>query len=179
VVPLPHRQRDFRDRRQIAWPLRRLKASGASTLDFDYRIGKVKSFTLGCALQSPFRGIVLHFRDGAALTTDQELHRMGTFGIRASDKRIQPFDFVNEPLIHQKVESAIDRRGHRRLMRRAEPIEELVGRRRSIGLQNQGQNRSPRLGELRAAPVTCLRGTLQLRLNGSSPLQIHRQPLPL
>lgn len=90
--------------------MRSLIAIGAKPQQLHNRPLGVKARTAYFPFQLAAEVSFTDFVNLATAGADQELSGMGVLGVRASDEGMQAFDAVNEALLQQKFERAIDRR---------------------------------------------------------------------
>jgi hypothetical protein len=111
-----------------------MKACGARALDLDYGITQVESLTFGSVFQRLCGGPIVNLSYPAAFAADEELHRVLVAGLGTRNERVQALNLMDQPLFHQEVESAIDRRRHSTFVGLLESVEELISGQGTIGI---------------------------------------------
>lgn len=95
--------------------------------------------------------MVLNLRHAAAIFADEELGViMMMIRIRARDEGVQPLDPVDEFILQQKVQRAVDGGRHSGFADGLELVQQLISRQRRMRFQDQLQNIPAQRGELRA-----------------------------
>jgi hypothetical protein len=83
------------------------------------------------------------------MMTDQEQRRMSVLAsTRAGNKSALLCNLVDQVVGQQKIQRTVDRRWYRALIAFLQPIEELIGGDRHLGLNDEFQHRTPQGGEL-------------------------------
>lgn len=92
---------------------------------------------------------------------------MGLAGVGAGDKGVQPLDLVSKAVLDQKIQRPV---GHGRL--RAEPffaqaVEDVIGAKRAVFLQQDFQHPAAYRGEFQAVGLTVSRDSVDTVLNAA------------
>jgi hypothetical protein len=87
------------------------------------------------------------------MIANQERHHRGLVMImRAGEERIAAFDTVDQAVLHQKIESAVDRDRRRPRHRFGEFVDHLIGAERTVARQQRLQHLAPDRGEFLRPP---------------------------
>src|SRR6266404_2110667 len=94
-----------------------------------------------------------NFANGTAMIADQERHHRGFVMImRAGEEGVAALDSVNEAVLHQKIERAVDRDRRRPRHRLGEFVDHLIGAERAVARQQRLQHLAPDWGEFLRPP---------------------------
>ena len=83
-------------------------------------------------------------------------------GTRAGNESALACNLVDQVVGQQKIQRTVHRRWYRALIARLQPIEELIGGNRHLGLNDESQHRAPQGGELGTAACQASAATSNL-----------------
>src|SRR6185437_16118457 len=96
-------------------------------------------------------GVIMQFLRRAAIAADDELALMRMAGIETGDEGIERFDAVDEFLLEEKIDGAIDRRRHRMA---TQPPQQPIGADRLTRFENELEDAAPGFRQTDAALAT-------------------------
>lgn len=129
-----------------------VRTSRAKPGQFDHGTVRVKSLFFRRPLKRPGHRAILDLRNRSAFLTDQELCCMVVMiSVHTRNVCIQSFEFVNQALLHKKVQRTIDCRRHRAFSDLPQPVKQLIGRQWALGFKDEAQHQAAKLRQLGVA----------------------------
>ena len=95
--------------------------------------------------------LIADFERARTTITDKKWHLMRLTGVVATNERVDRFELVNEAMLKQKIQRAIDRRRRRETRTVLETIKQVIGLDRNRRFSNQFEDAQSNRGEAQTA----------------------------
>ena len=126
-------------------------AGGAGAFDFDGGVGGFEAGGVGDVAEGFGDALVLDLVDAAAVAADQELDGVVVAdAFLAGDEGVEAFDAVDEAVLEEEVERAVDGGGHGVVADGLEAVEHGVGADGALALEHDAEHVAADVGQFAA-----------------------------